>query len=228
MKYRIGICDDERIYLEQIKDIIKNFSERNAFSVDIFEFESGKQFIENGLHLNLLFLDIEMEEQSGIEIKNKLSMLPNSCKIIFVTNYEDRMQEAFGKNVIAFINKKNLIDIHRYLKRVMNEYHAHRVFSIGDSQIDLFDIIYIKADGSYSRIITKNKSYVYCVYLVDIARRIDIEAFVRCHRSYIVNLRYIKDVTKNQIELFNGERVPVSKKYRDSLLNQYFTFLREV
>lgn len=226
-KYKIGICDDEKIYIKQIKDIILEFSKENAFPVDIIEYENGKQLIDDKIQFHLLFLDIEMKELNGIDLKNLLDKSFNNCKIIFVSNYENRMVDAFGKNVIAFINKKNITEIKRYLKRLKNESTSHSIFNLGEYRIDLFNVLYIKADGSYSNIITNNKSYVYCIYLVDILKRLNDKNIVRCHRSYAVNLRYIKDVVKSNIILLNGETIPISRNYKDIVLERYFTYVRE-
>lgn len=226
-KYKIGICADENIFIKQIEDMVLDFSKENVFPVDIIKYENGKQLIGDRIHFNLLFLDIEMKELNGIDLKNLLEKSFNNCKIIFVSNYENRMVEAFGKNVIAFINKKNINEIKRYLRRLMNEKNSHNILNLGDNRIDLFDILYIKADGSYSNIISNNKSYVYCIYLADILKRLNDKNIVRCHRSYAVNLRYIKDVVKSNIILLNGEAIPFSRNYKDIVLEQYFTYVRE-
>ncbi|MFV0382089.1 MAG: LytR/AlgR family response regulator transcription factor [Breznakia sp.] len=122
------------------------------------------------------------------------------------------MIEAFGKNVIAFINKDNMNEIKRYLKRMMHEHTTHNTFNLGNCRIDLFNVLYIEADGSYSNIITKSKSLLYCIYLSHIVKRINIKNFVRCHRSYAVNLRYIKDIVKSTVLLLNGQSIPLFKK----------------
>lgn len=111
--YKIGICDDEEIYILQMKDIIKKFSKENFFPVDIIEYKDGQHLLRDTVHLNLLFLNIEMSGFNGIELKNMVDRSFYTCKIIFVSNHEKHMVEAFGKNVIAFINKNNMKECFR-------------------------------------------------------------------------------------------------------------------
>lgn len=227
-KINIGICDDELIYVESLKKLIENYFKHTDLDVDIHIFFNGEDFINSKIDLDLLFLDIEMKEVDGISVKNILEKLYSKCKIVFVSNYENRMIEAYGANVIAFINKKNISDITVYLERIKKEHFEHKIISVGTHRIDAFDIIFIKADGSYSNIICKAKKYICCIYLMDILTRLNNLPFVRVHRSYVVNLHYVRDITNNHIILLTGEKIPVSKTYKDNLVLEYFNYIRSM
>ncbi|WP_442873577.1 LytR/AlgR family response regulator transcription factor [Draconibacterium sp. IB214405] len=92
--------------------------------------------------------------------------------------------------------------------------------SSGSEIIWLNTIIYCSAEGSYSRIHLDNKRKVYCSKnLTWLEQKISSPYFVRMHRSYIVNLRFIHKIVKNESRLFlaNGEKLPVSKSRSNNL-----------
>ena len=69
---KIGICDDEKISREQLKELLEQFFEKNSLGFQLWEYESGADFLERGEEIHLLFLDIEMNEMSGIQLKEEL------------------------------------------------------------------------------------------------------------------------------------------------------------
>lgn len=227
-KINIGICDDEKIYVESMKKIIEDYFRNSELDIMVHVFFNGEDFINSKVRLDLLFLDIEMKEIDGISVKNILEKLYSKCKIVFVSNYDSRMIEAYGTNVIAFINKKNISDITIYLERIRKEHSEHKIISIGTHKIDAFDIVFIKADGSYSNVVGKTKKYLCCIYLVDILERLNNLPFVRVHRSYVVNLHYIRDIVSSNIILLTGEKIPISKTYKDNLVIEYFNYIRGI
>ena len=83
---KIGICDDEKISREQLKELLEQFFEKNSLGFQLWEYESGADFLERGEEIHLLFLDIEMNEMSGIQLKEELQGTED-IRIIFVTSH---------------------------------------------------------------------------------------------------------------------------------------------
>ncbi|MEG2684556.1 MAG: LytTR family DNA-binding domain-containing protein [Erysipelotrichaceae bacterium] len=225
-KINIGLCDDDNNYIESLMCIINDFFDNSLLEVNIYVFYDGVEFINSNIGLDLLFLDIEMSNLDGIAVKKILEKQHSKCKIVFVSNFENRMIDAYGLNVIAFINKKNIKDIAIYLDRIEKEYYEHKIISFGTHKIDAFDIMYIKADGSYSNIFGNTRDYICCVYLAEILERLKGLSFIRVHRSYVVNLYYIRDIINSDIVLLNGDKIPISKAYKDKILTEYFDYIR--
>lgn len=227
MIYKIGVCDDEIFYIEKIEYLINEHFKKSKKEYTITIFQSGKDLSNSINELDILFLDIEMGDICGIDIKNQLSMVPNTCKIIFVSNHVQRMQEAFGKNVIAFINKAELETIDATLSKIEKEEEEHHIIEISDYRVDIFDIMYAKANGSYTEVYTTMKEKTCCIYLKSLLQRLNGYNFIQVHRSYIVNMKYIKNLTKDLVILTNDCEVPISRKYRTEVSLKYYEYVRE-
>ena len=99
---RIGICDDCEEDLISLKDICNQYGH-----TDITLYHSGEELLAdpNSSKLELLFLDIEMDGQSGLEVKDILEHTNAFTFIVFCTSHTECMMDAFGQNVISFLSK---------------------------------------------------------------------------------------------------------------------------
>ena len=101
--FTFGIVDDEYEYLHIISDCIVDCIGNNH---DIYRFKSGKDLIKSNLTFDLVFLDIELETEDGIEVAKKLDYITSG--IIFITSHQEKVFDAFNKNVYKFVLKNNL------------------------------------------------------------------------------------------------------------------------
>lgn len=226
MIYKIGVCDDELFYIDRIKLLIDEHFNKSKKNYKVSIFHNGINLWNSIDELDILFLDIEMGNHCGIDIKNQLAIMSNTCKIIFVSNHEQRMQEAFGKNVIGFISKKNLEMIEMILNRIEKEDEEHYIIEISNCRIDVSDIIYAKASGSYTKIYTAKKENTCCIYLNNLLKKLNNSNFIQVHRSYIVNMKYVKDILKESVILINNYEIPISRKYRVDVALKYYEYIR--
>lgn len=105
---KIGICDDEEIDRSEIRDICIRIAKERSEKICIYEYSTAKDFLLDNKKEDILILDIEMQEMSGVELKNKLQNRGINIFIIFVSNHSEMIMSAFGLNVFGFINKNNL------------------------------------------------------------------------------------------------------------------------
>ena len=104
---QIAICDDNKVFLDDIHDKLTKLLPEE---VEYLRFESGDEFLNADVEPDFLFLDIEMPGTDGITLKDLLDSSDKKTRIIFLTNYDNRMREAFGNRVIGFLNKPVDID----------------------------------------------------------------------------------------------------------------------
>lgn len=225
MKYRIGICDDNKKYLDQIANIVYSYYIENK-DIEIILFNNGTDVLRRYKDLDLILLDIEMPDMDGLSLKKKLEQIDFKGKIVYVTDYDQYMNEAFGKNVIAYIPKNNLQRVSSILKKIDIERKRNKILSISEVAINISDIYYLEADRGYLNIYTDIKTYYFSIYLNDILKRINDSTFVQVHRSYVVNLRYINTFNSSEITLTNGIKIKLSRKYKDEFKRLYFEYLK--
>lgn len=222
--FKIAICDDDVVYANLIRNEIVSFDKEEY---EIYMYSSALQVLEAKIKFDILFLDIEMPEISGIELKRKLEKSNFKGMIVYITNYEQYMNEAFGKNVIAYISKDKIYQVKDILLKFERNNSMNKIFKISDTVLKINDIYYVKADKGYSYIFTKDKSYYFSIYLTDILQRINSDLFMQVHRSFIVNFSYIDKFNEKEITLIDGRIIKLSRKFKDEFIKKYYAYLKE-
>lgn len=225
---RIGICDDEQTFREQIKLLLEQISRENGLQYELWEYESGMDFLDRGEEIDLLFLDIEMEGISGIQLKDYLQG-GGDIRIIFVTSHVERMSEAFGKNVYGFLEKPlDAGKMEKYLLRVWQDIQEERVLVLkgvqGEIAVKEKDIFYFESDKKYSRMVGREEEFFCDMGLQQLEEILEPKSFFRCHKSYLVNLGNISDANQS-IRLKNGESIPVSRRRAKELKDAYLAYI---
>ena len=225
-KYKIAICDDNKVFLDDIHDKLTKLLPEE---VEYLRFESGDAFLNADVEPDFLFLDIEMPGTDGITLKDLLDSSDKKTRIIFLPNYENRMREAFGNRVIGFLNKpvdiddlKNITDkILRDIQKRVYEFDINNKHVM----IPVDDILYIESDDKYTYLNTVKKER-YCIRrtMKEWIEDLPEELFCRINRSYIIHYDLCKNGIK-KILLPDNREVEVSRLYRDKLKKGYTDYL---
>ena len=177
--------------------------------------------------IDLIFLDIEMPEMSGIELIETVKEIP---QIIFVTAKENYAVEAFEHNVTDYLLKP--ITYARFLKSVDKAIEIYKkqgesgapgyIFVKVDSKLmkmDLADINFVEAQGDYVQLHTrKGKHRIYST-MKHIEAKLPKKEFARVHRSFIVRIERIADITENNL-MIDKQIIPIGEKYKSDLLRK--------
>ncbi len=225
--YWIGICDDEEVYRDEIRECFKRYcQERGIVNCEVFEYASGKE-ITNYSELDILFLDVCMKEMDGIYVKEKLESVRNRTKIIFISSYPESMPEAFGVNVLGFLKKP--IDYKQFREKTdkaidMSKENARYIFynEYGiQKKLYINDILYIKSVGRYNEIHIAGESKVLLSEksMRDYRNELSKD-FGMCHRSYLVNYKYVMEV-EEEVVLEDGKVLPISRRYRVTFVERF-------
>lgn len=191
---------------------------------------------------NVVFLDIEMPGHSGLELLDFFSEKDVTFSIIFTTAYNNYAIKAFKlsavdyllkpinplelQNAVELVKKKNnQIEHLTALKRNLEQQDT--LLGIPVSGKILFvnsnDILYLKADGSYTQIVKKdNSTLLVSRNLKSFEENLEFDKkFMRIHKSYIVNTKFINAIIKSNggsVELMNGEEIPISNDKQSELM----------
>jgi DNA-binding LytR/AlgR family response regulator len=226
MKLKCVIIDDEPLAIDVIAGHIAqtpflSLTEKFTHSVKAFEYLS-----EN--NIDLLFIDIQMPDLSGLELVRNLEYKP---AIIFTTAYDKYAMEGFKVDAIDYLLKP--VDYPEFLKAAekakrwictKNEIvriKSDKEFLFIKSEhkiirIELKTIKYIEGMSEYVRIHRENaKSIMSLLSLKSIEEQLPEEQFMRVHKSFIVNLKKISEIESNTIVCGDGVAIPVSKLYKD-------------
>lgn len=228
----IAICDDEQEICSSIEKNIRLLYE----NADIIQFEDGKALVEYGGGFDILFLDIQMEGMSGMEAARELRRRGCKATIIFVTAIEEYVFEAFDVGAFHYIVKPfDKAKFFEILRKAVAERESIKAKDVKDEpsiaiktgnttkKVYLYKIIYIEV---FNRkvVIHKADGDVECYgKLIELEDRLS-EDFVRCHRAYIVNLRYVLKYTANSITLENGTEILLSKQKYADFVRKYLKY----
>lgn len=197
MKYKIAVCDDENIIID---DIISKLHNRSN-EYEIVRFNSGNKLLEAPSDYNILFLDIEMPGINGIETAFRLREKKYDGIIIFLTSHTEFMPDAFKVKAFRFLNKP--IDAEKFNEafsaaenEIINTEHI-LIKERGKSvYIKLTDIVYLEAYGDGTYIYDKNKH----IYDTDKPMKywkeqIGAEHFFQINKSTIVSFLYFSSIS---------------------------------
>jgi len=233
MKVNCIAIDDEPLAL----DVIADFSHRVPFLNLTTTFQNPLEAVDllNTQKIDLLFLDIEMEEISGIQF---LKLLKNPPHVIFTTAYENYALQGFELEAIDYLLKPFLFE--RFVKAV-NKVHKiklaesnnidtseNRTEAINDfmfvksgfehRKVNYSDIKYIEGQGDYLKIVTTQRNIMTLQSFKNISGLLPEGEFVRIHKSYIVSLRHIDSIERNRVKIGN-ETLSVSETYGKPFYN---------
>lgn len=233
---RIAVCDDNKVTLDFLCDEIgREFSKTKAdFFLDAFE--NGVDFLSQHekAPFDFVFLDIDMPNINGFEIAERINK-DNSSLIVFVTSHDELVYSSFRFQPFRFIRKNHIAaELPETVKALAErniERTAARHFEVrtssGNVFLDLNDVEYIEIYWHWLRITVKNSDAIECYgSLSDFEKRLASHNFVRTHKSYLVNCKYIYSIEQKQVVLDDNTVIPLSKYKIETVRNKLRSYLR--
>ncbi len=221
-KIMVAICDDSK----EIRDITKKYLEEYRIShnveFNISEFESGEDLKKGWNSDNqILFLDIDLPKADGIEAAESLIATydMSGCRIIMLSGLPERFQETYHIKAVDFVTKP--IDKKRFfysLDYVVRDIDPGRQINIlMDGQktvVSEKEIQYIECRGNICYFHTKHGTGSSYITISECENLVSEKYFYKCHRSYLVNLYYVKKIDGSVVLLKNDLSIPVSRLRR--------------
>lgn len=225
------IVDDEPLALEILEAHIANIPELNLVAKCNNALEANKALRE--LDVDLMFLDIQMPQLTGVEFLRSLSNPPLA---VFTTAYAEYAVEGFNLEALDYLLKP--ISFERFLKaanKAIDKFKSEQTASLSaDSGDDFFfvksdkkmmkvyyrDILYIEGLKDYVIIRTETGRVITLQTMKSLVQKLPSDIFQRIHRSYILNLNKLKAIEGNMVELVEKGQtklIPIGKNYRDEL-----------
>lgn len=216
---QLAIVDDELIFCNLIQNkIVKEFP---CEGIDIYC--DSISYLKSSKKYDITILDIQMPGIDGIELSKKIA--DKTRIIIFVTSIKERMQEAFGLKVFSFILKEEidvkLIPMLKEATMLLRNRMLDFSTKSEDILIDMQDIYYIQIENRKNYLYTRDKEYkIMKKPLVEIFEMLNND-FAYSSQSCIVNMKHISKREKTAVELDNGTRLTISKKYSKAFKLHY-------
>lgn len=234
MAYQVAFCDDE-IYQVKVNNLyLKEIASKNGYDFVCHGFKSGKQLRNYMLSnpVDILFLDIDLGDENGIEIAAWIAQNYNDTVTIFVTGHREFAEEAFEVDAIGYLVKpydiKKMENVLHKAMLLLEKKHVEapssEIVIIDENlkkKIDCKDILYIERQQSRSIIKTQNKEYKVYETITSLCERIG-DSFIRVNQGEVVNIRTIKEIKGNTVYLKCGKELSIGRTYRKAVMERYF------
>lgn len=223
MKYKIVICDDEQNQIEYITSIVASWSAHEGHRCEIRTFASAEAFLfeyEEDKAYDILLLDVEMDNMSGIELAKRIRKDNNRAEIIFITSHFEFVGEGYEVDALHYLIKPISVEkFTRVLNKAVEKLAVEPpslVISCEGETVKLYetDIFYVESFLHYIVIHTNDKEYKIKENMSVFETKVS-DDFYRIHRSYLVSLKHIKRISRTSVNIGSTE-LPLSRgKYDD-------------
>lgn len=242
---RIGICDDKKNEQTQLENLCKQYFEKSGTEYELVKFQSAEEVVDyckhaKGERIDLLFLDIEMQGMSGIELKDRILKEDAVWRIVFVSHYKEKVFESFGLKTLGFVVKPiGYIEAVKWIEVVREELKEEIYIELKDSPKDwavpvkLEDVKYAKADGNYTDIYfsvsdeKKADRILVTEKIGKLEKEMEQYPIIRVHKSYLVNLMNVTMMNKCVKIRDLDIEIPIGRQYREAALKKYREFGKE-
>ena len=226
---KIAICDDNEEHISALRKLLDEWAGNKPFAVIIYEYQSADSFLFSypDKPCDMILLDIEMKNLNGMELAKKLRENGDMLPIIFITGYSDYIGQGYDVEALHYllkpVEKEKLFEVlDRYTKK--RDPKNDIVLSCGDNHIRVENIRYCEARGKKTEVHVPDKNILICNSGIHDLQKILGENFMFCHRSYLVNLRFIKSISKTEIEIDGGENIPLSRRLYKEVNERFIEF----
>jgi DNA-binding LytR/AlgR family response regulator len=218
------IVDDDEISRMVLRQLVKQVEHLNLVTVCTNPIDAINILTNGGI--DLVFLDMEMPEMSGMEMLKVLKYKP---QIIMTTSHKKYALEAYDQNVIDYLIKP--ITLPRFLTAMskVKIFSKPQINTDEDfffikknavlNKVPIKDILWIEALDDYATVHTKDQQFIMHNTLKALESRLPANKFMRVHRSYIVHLDNIKQVEGTTIYI-NNTSIPVGVVYKDEFMKR--------
>lgn len=237
---RIAICDDNKSFVEHMAQAVdREFGSQTSEKYEIETYVSSELLLaqHKSKPFDVVFLDIDMPEIDGFQAAGSISS-SNDCYIIFVTSHPELVYDSLYFRPLNFITKGNdsyfTDKLHSVVNQLFNEMKQNKSIvlenkDIGKAVLTIKNIYYIESSKHYVIYYSEGREPIKVRgNISELEEYYAALDFVRIHKSFLVNLRHIFNLDKNNDEVIfkQGFKLSISKNYKQSVDESLTEYLR--
>lgn len=229
---RIAICDDEETARYALRLQLEKIIDEDTDKI-IYEFSNGHTCANWIIHhpgeVDLLFLDIEMSKNNGMDTARKIRESKSPLVIVFVTGYSDYVFDGYRVGALDYltkpINPERLREVILRTKKILFSEKNYFILknSEGLYRLPYDDISYFSSNRRIINIVTEAKNYSFYGKLGDVEQQTG-KNFVRIHQRYLINSNKVIFIGSNHVIITGAnkfqEQLPISRAYKETASEQ--------
>ena len=230
---KAAICDDQPQALEELRKILLEIpAVRKVHTYS--DMDNFWATLEAGIYYDVVFMDIDWnQKETGIDFAGRLFEISPYTKLIYVTAYTmDYVEDIFftHTNLSGFLKKpvdkeQLLRNLEKVQKLQTSSEGKLLIYQQGSRlAIPFQDILYLESHLHKTSVVLRTREYLCSGKLELLKSQLD-ERFLSCHKSYLVNMQYVKELRSREILLEGGQLIPVSKARSKEAKEQFFHYV---
>lgn len=240
--FTVAVCDNEKVICDRMREFSERYAKEKNIAMDIMTFFSGEDLYEaltGGDSFDLIFLDIEMNRLSGLDVAKAIREFQDDLltQIVYISAQQQYAMELFETHPLNFLVKPLEYEsvaktLHKAIRLKMKRGEIFSYSIKGEThRVPISNILYFESCGRKLRIVRTGDVEEFYGRISDLTIRLTNKRFVQIHKSYIVNIDYIDFVDGNNITMYNGDILPLSRDrksdFMDALLCAHMDLERE-
>lgn len=232
----IAVCDDDIDAMKEISTCVCMSLQKLDIQFKISYFNEGQDLIDKvnsseNLY-DIIFLDIFMKASNGINIARKIREVDKECKIIFITSSSEHAVDSYDVQAIYYIlkpiNQEKLSNAINIAIESLDKENKHILIKNkkGNYRIAYKDILYAESKARVVNIYDKYGEVIsFYSKLEDFFQSLQDERFLKCHKSFVVNMDCILKIEQKYICMNNSINIPISSGNVLEIKERYFKYL---
>lgn len=232
MIMKVGVCTQQVNLRNHIIELCERYEQEKGMSYELLNFSLEDEVLDYAAEpMQLLFYDIDLPGNYGIQIMKKLRNHDAVLRIIFVSNQEEVGWSVFEQMILDFGYKPiPYKQISRWLDIAYEEASEDKVIEFEDKSENknfrISQVICIESKGSYVKVMTKEKQFLVRGTIKSWEGKLPMNCMTRINESYIINMDYI-DEFGEKIKLKNEVKISIGKIYKETVWKKYQDYILE-
>ena len=234
---RIAACDDDLEFLQGLSKLLNSYSEENHCNVEYKTYTNPLELImqmEKGIHYDMILLDICMPGMNGIQCAKDIRMYDNLVKIVFLTTSAEYAIESYSVKAHDYLlkplQKERLFSLLCQVEKEEESLEKNIIVvktKVGITKIALAKLEYCEVVNRKLILHLTNKEDLECsIRINDLEEKLQgFGMFLRAHRSFLVNMDYIRTLTTHSIIMEKGARIPVPREKYAQIKQTYMEYI---
>lgn len=232
---RLAICEDEKIFRERLKALIKVYLQVKDIPHIIDCYEKGEQLLEtHHKQYDILYLDVEIKGGiDGITLAKRLRQENNRGQIVFLTSHQEEAYKAFEVEAFRYLLKplqENILyeTMDLLIRKIKDIQENEIIFKLiqGFIKLPTQEILYIETFERKLKVSTIEAEYMVDSKMGKIEIQLKNRCFCRIHRSVLINLMHIKEHNNSTVVMKNDQIIPISRLKLSDFKQQFVEYLK--